>query len=301
MAPRHLTGGLAILASLSACSLDPVDLAGLQCPCADGWTCVGTICVEDGADAGARDLGVEADLGPRDLGAPDTGADGGPADLAIDMWVDGGAPSVCDTTTAFFCDGFEGSVVPPWTSVRETNEATFSTDGMPFRGERSGHGVTIAPSSRAHVSANLGGRTGTIHSRAWIYVPSTSPHETLSFLLIGHDADPEYPLVALQATESGSRVYVGVPFMRLATGGSSVAVPRDRWICATLSVDTGDASPHLLATIDGNVVADETFGGAVVPSADFGNAGIEFTSSSTPSAEIFIDEVEFGSEPLPCD
>ena len=304
MVSHHVTGGLAPVAGLAACSFDSVDLSGLQCPCAAGWTCVGELCVEGDAVDFAVDLGTPPDPGP-DLGPVESDAglaDGGLSDLGVDAAIDARAPSICESTTAFFCDGFESGLVPPWSSVRRTNEATFAADGMPLIGEFSGHGVTIAPSSRSHVNVDLGGRTGvTVHARAWVYMPSSSPHDVLSFLLIGHDADPDYPLVALQTVPSRSQVYVGVPFRRLATGGTAELFPRDRWVCTTLSIDTGTDTPRLLATVDGTVVADETFAGAVVPAADFGNVGIEFTNAGTPSAELFIDEVEFGIEPLPCD
>ncbi|MBO6936706.1 MAG: hypothetical protein JJ863_17165 [Deltaproteobacteria bacterium] len=308
MVPRHVTAGLAMFASLGACSFAPIELDGLQCPCAAGWSCVDDVCVENGgADL---DLGAPPDLGRRDGGTVDAGPvgvdDGGPpadggTDVGVDAGSDAGLPSVCATSTAFFCDGFEGGVVPPWAGVRTTNGATFTDDGMPFRGERSAHAITSAPSSRAHVEASLGGRTGvTLYAKTWLYVPTASEHEVLSFLLIGHDADPDYPLVALQSVPGSSQVYVGMPFGRPGAGGSGEPVPRDRWVCATLSIETGTDTPRLHATIDGNVVADETFSGPVVPEADFGMAGIEFTNAGTPSAELFIDEVEFGTEPLTC-
>jgi len=303
MVSRPVTAGLAMIAGLGACSFDPIELNGLQCPCASGWVCVDDVCLEGRADAGP-DLGP-LDLGERDAGSPDAGPlDSGPPaeDASVnDLGSDAGPLSVCETTTAFFCDGFEGELVPPWRSSRLTNDATFTTDGMPFVGASSGHATTIAPSSRAHATADLGGRTGvTIHSRAWLYLPSSSPHDVLSFLLIGHDANPSYPLVAVQSSNTGGRVYVGDPFRRLVTGGTSLTIPRDRWVCTTLSVDVGSDSPRVWATIDGTVVADETFAGPVVPTADFGNVGIEFTNAATPNAELFIDEVEFGTEPLPC-
>ncbi len=309
MVPRHVTAGFALLASLGACSFAPIELDGLQCPCAVGWICVDDVCIEGRADGGP-DLGRESDLGVRDGGLVDggpTGVDSGPlpdagrADLGVDGGSDAGPPSVCETTTAFFCDGFETGIVPPWSGVRTTNGASFTDDGMPFRGGSSGHAVTSAPSSRSHVEAALGGRTGvTLYAKTWLYLPSESQHEVLSFLLIGHDADPDYPLVALQSVPGSSQVYVGIPFGRPGAGGAGLPVPRDRWICATLSIETGTDTPRLHATIDGSVVADETFSGPVVPEADFGMAGIEFTNSGTPSAEIFIDEVEFGTEPLTC-
>ena len=124
---------VAVLCLLAACTVDAIELEGLECPCIGGFVCdaARNVCVAvDGIDAGAADAAATdatspppdtpapamTDGAPRDAGAPDAGAadagiaDAGPVDggtqtttldVAIDTYVD-------DTmTTTSFADASE--------------------------------------------------------------------------------------------------------------------------------------------------------------------------------------------------
>ncbi len=143
--------------------------------------------------------------------------------------------------------------------------------------------------------------SGTVYARVWAYVPSSSMHRTMTFLLLGENTDDSlYPLAALQITSTRSRVYVGHPHERWIAGAAPT-FPLDRWVCTTLSAQPGNASPRVTATVDGVMVADETLTGAVLASVDTLEVGIQYTDATSLSAEIFVDEVELDTSPLPCE
>jgi len=66
-------GAVALAFATTACSIGPVDLAGKQCPCADGWTCdtATNTCVGGPADAPSiADASADAPPGTPDAANP---------------------------------------------------------------------------------------------------------------------------------------------------------------------------------------------------------------------------------------
>ncbi len=122
-------------------------------------------------------------------------------------------------------------------------------------------------------------------------MPSTSPHEFISVLLLGSDD----ALVALQVLADDT-------FSMFVTGGNAtvepVTIARDRWICLTLSLVVTSGTAVYRATMDGTTIYDGPVMGSLATATDFAMAGIENTGAA--NAEIFVDDVELSTTPLPC-
>ncbi len=287
----------------SGCVPQEVDLEGRACPCGPGWSCVSEVCVEGEVDASAAvDLGEGDDGGARDLGGRDAGSDGGgPIDAGSDLGVDAPMPALCATASAIFCDDFERGL-SDWSETTLGSGGTITVDSTRrLNGEQSLHAVSGEPAGRAGlIKAFAGVSTGTVYARSWLYVPSDSEHALITFMMLSEEVGGVYPLAAFQVTGGGlGRVYMGTPLDRYATGSAPYA--RDQWLCTTLEVDLNETTTTVRATIGGATAADETFDQRLFGEIEFLDVGLQYTGVTSPSAEIFMDDVEVGLEPLPCD
>lgn len=286
------------------CSFGPVDLDGRACPCADGWVCVDAQCVLAEPDAGrdaAVDVGRDAgdDAAPRDVGV-DVGPDAGPSDAGFDT-PDVGPRSVCEDTASFFCSDFEdGSLSPPWTrSIVDVDVGSVeNTTARAAQGERSMHAIVTESSSRARMQYEFEEDRPEVHARAQVYIPTDSPHDFVSLLLLGQGSTTGIPVVALQMRESDqASIYAAgarVP-------DTTLVIPRDRWVCIGLTVVSDGADDlHVIGTVGAEPFYDQHVSGTAITALDFAMAGIEFSGPAGTGTEVFVDDVEFSETPLPC-
>ncbi len=295
---------------LPGCVPGEVDLEGLACPCATGWSCVNGTCFRGAEDASApQDLGSSTDLGTTgtldggiaDQGPQDAAVDQGPGDAGVDATVDAAVPPTCSTAGALFCDDFESSLTH-WTETFAGSGADLAIDdAQQHTGMSSMRATSSAPAGRAYATAAFPGvASGTIHARSWVYVPSSSEHATVTFMMLSEEDAGAFHLAALQLRSSNlARVYVGAPLDRDVAG--SAPYPRDRWFCTSLEVDLEEATTRIRATVDGQPAADETFEQRLFGEVEFFDVGLQYTGALSPSAELFMDDVEVGIDPLPCD
>ncbi|MAQ15132.1 MAG: hypothetical protein CMN30_10120 [Sandaracinus sp.] len=290
------------------CVPEAVDLQGRACPCAQGWSCVDDVCIEGEHDGGAAtdsgidpvDAGMPGDAGAEDAGGEDAGGDldAGPDLGADDAGVDAGP---CGTADTIVCDDFEGmALLEEWESLQQNGGVALLSADRAHAGVQSLHATSTETSGAAYLSQSLPDITsGTIYGRAWIYLPASSAHSSLTFMMFAEERAP-WPLVALQLTQRElGRVWVGPPVSRHLTG--SVTFPRDRWVCANLEVTVDSAGTTVRSTVDGMVAAEETLTSSVLDVAQRFDLGIQYTGMESPSADIYVDDVEVSLAPLPCE
>jgi len=311
-----------IAATSPACVLSDVSLDGRRCPCAEGWRCdeARDVCVpgsaapvDAGADA-AGDAGSSPDAGDgrdgattMDADTPDAGpvpTDGGPGtpDAGTDAGTDAGPDStICDELVGvIFCDGFEDGFAH-WGWRTETAGTVTAGTSTVYRGAAALYASTTDLSGKASITSELGTTvsSGALYVRAYVYVPSSVVSTGISFLFVGEAVAP-YAGIAFEITGAGrASVYIG-PLDREAAG-AHVPMPRDRWVCATLTLDVGDTG-RARAAIDGVSTVDEALID-VLPAGGLSRVttGIEWSSPTQMSADVYVDEVVVSTSPIPCD
>ena len=144
---RLIAVALAVAGGLAACTVEPLELGGRECPCVPGWLCDvernECVRIEDAGafDGGDRDApGPSMDGGPRDAGPRDGGprdtrpVDAGPPDGGPDAPVDVDAcvpeAEACDGDDDD-CDGaVDEGACGPYDSCAEALAAGRTSDGV---------------------------------------------------------------------------------------------------------------------------------------------------------------------------
>lgn len=315
----------AFLPLAAACVLDPVDLEGKQCPCADGWycdpatlRCMPGILLPDGAvirdsgpsdrDGGPVDGGVAMDAPmppPVDGGEPP--ADSGGVDAPMPPPDAGPPPATsCDALRGarddiLFCDGLEAADFSPW-EINSSNGEQMSVTSPVHRGARAGRfdTTTVATGNRSYVQTGWTGITsGDIYYRAWFYVPSTFTATNFALFVSSESASPyngfgvhlrESNLLTFYAGETGTNVYTTIP------------VPRDAWWCLQAHVRVSSSGSIDIA-IDG-VEAAARSGFDTQPARGYEGVGVgvAWTAGTQALPTIYVDEVAVArGAPIPCD
>jgi hypothetical protein len=309
-----------IALACSGCLVSPIELDGLECPCAAPYVCDTTrnVCVETiggrdaGLDAGRRDGGMSdggmSDGGMRDGGMSDGGMrDGGMSDDAgRDAGpLDGGMldETICDdgVRAYTFCDGFEsGASFPEWDGVSDEGLGVTSlSTTIRYRGAGAFDTVTSEPSARAYLNYERLDHitSGRMHLRAYVYVRSTPPVDHVALMyLSGATGGVSFELYG----DGDASIYLGGDIEVNATA----QMPADRWVCVEISVNVADASTGSMGLyFDGVPVAfmsgiDTREGGY-----DAIAVGLSWTDSSNPASHVLFDEVIFdrSETPIGCD
>lgn len=296
------TASLSAAVLLSACIPGAIDLSDRECPCAAGWYCAHGICVEGVApadagigDAGRADAGMN-DAGMSDAGVPDAGTlpDAGPDSTS------------CDDVNAgrLFCDGLEDPALTAWSSFFDHNGTVARTEERSYRGVGALRSEITASGGYVMGRFAIGGITsGTIHLRAYFYVPSSvTIAKGMSLMQVGFDSSP-YHHVSFNADEpTSSSIYISTDSGTNWARG--MQLPRDRWFCAELVITIAEAPMGQLELwIDGARTAVEM--GIDTLSAPRGYerfvVGIPYTELTQTSALAYADEVVYDDEPIGCD
>jgi hypothetical protein len=222
-------------------------------------------------------------------------------------WRDGTGPvegnaSLCATTQARLCDGFETEALDgQWTPGAESGLVMVDTTRA-YRGTRSLHAHTNAVPAGSVSSAGLyESRTfpqaTPVYVRVWAYLASPFPggfNQLVNFVDNG-------------TTGISFSIKNGFPVLNAYTSpiayheSTTVPVPVDRWTC--LQFDIGQGAPtgdaHLF--VDGAEVSDAV-GHDVSTTAMRGVLfGLDFISDSgTPAADLWLDEIAVGDKPIGC-
>ncbi len=306
---------LGVLAvACSACTIEPIDLEGRQCPCATGWVCDESqdVCVRALRDGGGMDARVH-DAGAVDAASVDSGPvdaggtlDGGGTRDAGGMRDAGSEPDAgldstsCDDAHAgaIFCDGFEsGASMPEWDGVSVSAGTGTWTSSETYRGGGAFHATSSAPNGRAYDEKVVtpARTSGEIHLRAYTLVRSSPAITEGAILFATENANP-YDGLSVQITDG----------MIAAFGwdtdfSSTMTFPTDRWVCVELSITIG-ASGSFAISVDGH---DAITAAGIDTRVGSGyatiNVGLDWTGSSNVGGDVLIDEVVLDDAPIGCD
>lgn len=312
----------------AGCVVEPLDLEGRRCPCAEGWTCdaAANVCVRGGVDASSRDGGTDAgradasmdagrepDAG-RDSGASDSGAsDSGASDSgAIDAFApdapDVGTPldeTGCDDAhlDAIFCDGFEsGAAMPEWEGVETQGAATAAwTAALSYRGGGAFESVTSEASARSLLNKedSLGVFTsGEVHLRAYVYVPSAPGVENGALFFVSQAVSPWHGIAVNLLAGRELSLYIEGTGLSVDSGR---VMPADEWVCLELHVQVGVAGSVAL-DMNGTEVLRRS-GTDTTTSTGYAafTIGLSWTDATTTAARALYDEIVFDDAPIGCD
>lgn len=316
---------LLLAGAASSCVVEPLDLEGRQCPCAEGWTCDAArdVCVrviapdasfDGGMDAGradAGDAGREMDSGidgatPRDAG-PDAGIDAGIVD--VDGGFDAGMQSddaggldstSCDDVNAgrVFCDGFETNMTyPEWDGVTVDGAgATAWNMTNTYRGRGAFEARTTAAGADAYIGKDAVGpyTSGELWLRGYFYISSVPALDHVSIMYTGNDGNDG---VGVEILTGGSLVlYLLTADVDVSAG----VLPLDEWVCIELGVTIGTAGS---ATVRVNESVRATYN-ANTSSVGYRTftVGLDWTDVTNEAATVLVDEIVFDtSGPIGCD
>jgi hypothetical protein len=194
-----------------------------------------------------------------------------------------------------FCDGFEGPNLDGWTDaygalVRQT--AIVHTGTAAARatsdGSQQAAGVGVAPYN--------GLSTGSLHYRAWFYVPSGFAITKINlFTTYGNTGNDE---VVFLVDQEELRVY-SARGPRTITSGTTM--PRDRWFCIEVHIDIAASNGTVRLDLDGTTIGSGS-GFSTLPAGGYTFLGVGtlFLPVGQGASTIYIDDVATGTQPLGC-
>lgn len=190
--------------------------------------------------AGCEPRGGGMDAGPDDAGAPDAGPpDAGPPDVGPpDMGTDAGPIDPCET--AFFCNGFEGSLASDWDSVFRDGVSEVETVTPGRTGSMQLRARSVEPGDRAiaFVSPPEAMLDGGGWLRFYAMLPaSPGTSESLRIARVSNPLYSEGTAVEVMATAAGWRPEIHHQIQR-ETG--TMTLDADRWYCFELFLEVGD-------------------------------------------------------------
>jgi hypothetical protein len=231
--------------------------------------------------------------------ASDAGSDapgGGTAD---------GNESLCASSSALICDGFtQATLDPRWTP--DTTSASIGVDGArAYRGTRSLHASTNTISSSTtnpHASIvtydGLGGVTGIVYTRAWVYIPVGFP--TTEFAQVLNFADGAGLGISL-GTRNGFLVnndYTIGAYKQSATA----PLPLGRWACLQMEMPSNSTATARVF-LDGAEITDIAIARtSTQPAPTHVYTGLTWIGdiASLPASEVWIDEILVDTSPTSC-
>jgi hypothetical protein len=221
------------------------------------------------------------------------GFDGQPVDAVIGT-ID--APPPCPPRPGLlFCESFEETPALTTTAGMVDIDATRA-----HRGSRSQH----AQATGINVPGwQLGGvlpyvTSGDLYVRWHVYVPSTIVNVNLASV---HLVEMDTPFRGLIYGFQDGMAEVASSEAS-ATSTSTIAVPRDRWVCAQMHVVIADTGGRIEGALDEQLIAP-VLDIDTLPTGGFRNvhAGVFSTALATEPMEMWTDELAIGTQPIPCD
>lgn len=207
------------------------------------------------------------------------------------------ADAFVDCGPATFCDGFEDPALAVWTGTETTGGSTIVRDGaFGYRGA-SLHATSPAGGDIAVRSVDVFATVQTeIWVRAFIYAPSGFELDLEPVELT--DPATSHQLVMSLYTD-GADVHshnFGTDFML----DSTVATPRDRWVCYEMQVVLGSPGSIVLYQ-DGTALLAAPSMNVVPPNNDLRRTRVGIASKPTTLGEnLFVDNVAVGTTRIAC-
>lgn len=208
---------------------------------------------------------------------------------------DATASNCFDRPGVLFCDGFEGPGIDAWNGgvgavTRETSVVHSGAGSLRSSSDAAQSGSGVWQSIPDVVS-------GSLHTRAWFYVPSG--FFIFKVNLIG-DGNPSGDAVVFLIDNEELRAYAAPPPGAVVTSG--ITVPRDRWFCIELHADVAaTATGSVALDLDGaeigrmNAIATLPAGNLTAVSI-----GPIYVGQAQEPLTIYIDDVVTGTEPVGC-
>ena len=243
-----------------------------------------------GGDSGP--LGSDSGSLGSDSGAPDAGG------------VDAGNPPGCGGPSILLCDDNEDGTVSGFTPLTLDGTVGFDSTQV-LNGSRSLRSTTTANGGNATMFSRLPGApisSGSLHLRTHLYLPSSDPNYSWAGVM------------SLCSMDGGGCVNVSVAGANRATlqihrmSGESetidntVTLPRDTWICLTVSVDISNTSGNVSFAVDGTEVASYTDIDTLPREGAYNDVyfGVAYTTPAQAPVDIFTDDFAVATAPLPC-
>ena len=216
------------------------------------------------------------------------------ADTSIGDTSTGDANPACGHAGELFCDDFESADLSRW-SEAPTGALELETT-MSHRG-RGALVVTTDGSQLAYIGTRIAPQTtGSLHARAWFFVPSTVALNKIDIYNVNGSSDGVVFLVDMNELRAYS-----------SPGGGAVVVsgmqaPRDQWFCIEYHIDISRTSGAVKLDLNGTTIGTQSAGIDTLPSDGYVSLTIGMTSVIAPQSPVtfYIDDVAAGTQPLGC-
>ena len=229
----------------------------------------------------------------------------GDASSGQDSLADDGNPSLCDGSSALVCDGFTQSTLHPRWAQDVTSGTILVDDLRAYRGTSSLHAstttITVAttnPHGSIRTFDGLGGVTGIVYVRVWVYFSVGFPTvDFAQFVNFAGDAG----LGISVGTRDGyiaNNDYTTTVYKQSTT----VQLPVGRWACVQMEMPSGSTATARVF-IDGSEVTDVAIARATTqPRPSHMYTGLTWigTISSLPASDVWIDELIIDTAPTSC-
>jgi hypothetical protein len=205
---------------------------------------------------------------------------------------------------AAVCDGFEhDDLSAPGSTVIEIAGAVERSAVRAHDGRFSLHASSDAAMSVGVVVKRFTPvRSGELYLRLYLFVPANLPTETMNFLFVGDDPNPDptpFKGIDFNLLNGALQVYSpqGMPLRQMATS----SIPRGRWFCFRAEISIKDSGGTVRTFVDDQLVLEAT-GIDTLPDAGVHllRAGIDWSSNQDAAFELFIDDLVLDTRPVAC-
>jgi hypothetical protein len=298
-------GGAAGSMTDAAPPLAGSDAAGSNADGGSGNGGAGTAGSTAGTEAGRGGAGAGAGAGA----AGATAGTGGTAGSAGTVPPEPVGESRCYDTfeNQPVCEGFEQPLKEPWWeagldgTVRLQSARTYVGDGALAARAMMGQARFVGRTQWPN-----GLKSGSIHLRAYVYVPASAVIDTVVVLGMS-EIDAPFGGVTVAVKDVGLALDVhpegAGKNVVLVSPPTPFHLPRDRWNCMQLAIGVSATQGSVQLKVNGVVAVESPVPLSTLPVMGFKgmSAGLIYTDPSQPSVEVFIDELVAGTAPIPCD
>jgi len=231
-----------------------------------------------------------------DAGAAAADADAGAATPDADDECATGAAA------ALLCSGFEAlDLESEWeASVSSGAAAVERSAARSHHGTGALHAISDGPESYGLVLGRFPAqRSGDVHLRAHVYMPSGLATEIMNILFVG-SAERSDPFEGIDINVQNGALQLFSPQSAMRYSDRT-ALPRDRWFCLQLHIAIDAQDGFVRAFVDERL-ALETEPFDTLPSAGLGElrAGVDWSSNQAEHFEIFFDDLVLDTSAVAC-
>jgi hypothetical protein len=207
---------------------------------------------------------------------------------------------------ALICAGFEDADWrASWTDIVIENAGQIDRSSeRAHSGPSSLHAQSRGPETVAVAMLRFPAvRSGSLYLRAYVYVPSGVPTQTMNLFFIGSRPDPAGadPFIGLDINLEGEVLQVYSPQSDPRRQTGTQTIPRDRWFCLRADVEISRSAEVALYVDD--ALALRAGGVDSLPSEEgvtMLRAGVDWSSDQAEHFEVFMDDLVFATRPVDC-